>query len=168
MRVEVQYLAQIKRALGGPGETVEMPTGATVGDVLRTLAARHATTLLTDEAGAPEPFAASFLSTIARPTPSKFLRTTPYLTILGADGRGMIVMLRPLSDDDRARFRWQLSVAGFGEARQARLRESAVLVSRIGGVGGTLALQLAAAGRRAARPRACRRPAASTTSIARC
>ena len=55
-------------------------------------------------------------------------------------------MTHMLTDDDRARFRWQLSVAGFGEAGQARLRESAVLVSRVGGVGGTLALYLATAG----------------------
>src|SRR5437867_584832 len=35
MRVEVQYLAQIKRALGRPGEAIELPAGATVGDLLR-------------------------------------------------------------------------------------------------------------------------------------
>ena len=37
-------------------------------------------------------------------------------------------------------------VAGFGEAGQRRLKNAAVLVSRIGGVGGNVALQLAAAG----------------------
>lgn len=51
-----------------------------------------------------------------------------------------------LSPDDRARFEWQLWAEGFGEAGQERLKKSTVLVSRIGGVGGTLALQLAAAG----------------------
>jgi sulfur-carrier protein len=53
MRIEVQYLAQIKRAIGTAGETVELPAGATVGDLLRSLTDRHATTLLTDEAGQP-------------------------------------------------------------------------------------------------------------------
>jgi molybdopterin/thiamine biosynthesis adenylyltransferase len=51
-----------------------------------------------------------------------------------------------LTDEERARFRWQLSSAGFGEEGQARLRDSSVLVTRVGGVGGTLALYLAAAG----------------------
>src|SRR5438132_11053315 len=51
-----------------------------------------------------------------------------------------------LSDDERARYDWQLSVSGFGEAGQLRLKNATVLVSRCGGVGGTLALQLAAAG----------------------
>jgi molybdopterin-synthase adenylyltransferase len=51
-----------------------------------------------------------------------------------------------LSDDERARYQWQLSVDGFGEAEQQRLRNATVLVSRIGGVGGMVAHQLAAAG----------------------
>ena len=53
MRTHVQYLAQIKRALGRPGESIELPTGATVGDLLRDLAQRHKTTLLTDDVGSP-------------------------------------------------------------------------------------------------------------------
>ncbi len=51
-----------------------------------------------------------------------------------------------LSDADRAIYDWQLPITGFGEAGQLRLKNATVLVSRIGGVGGTLALQLAAAG----------------------
>lgn len=53
---------------------------------------------------------------------------------------------RPLTEDDRTRYQWQLGVAGFGEAAQECLKNSAVLVTRVGGVGGALALQLAAAG----------------------
>jgi len=41
---------------------------------------------------------------------------------------------------------WQRDMPGFGEAGQARLRAATVLVSRIGGVGGTAAMYLAAAG----------------------
>lgn len=41
---------------------------------------------------------------------------------------------------------WQLGMAGFGEAGQAKLRAATVLVSRIGGVGGAAAMYLAAAG----------------------
>ena len=51
-----------------------------------------------------------------------------------------------LSDDERARYEWQLWVEGFGEIGQLRLKNATVLVSRIGGVGGTVALHLAAAG----------------------
>jgi molybdopterin/thiamine biosynthesis adenylyltransferase len=52
----------------------------------------------------------------------------------------------PLTDEERALYQWQLWVQGFGEAGQERLKGSSVLVSRIGGVGGTVALYLAAAG----------------------
>src|SRR6516164_8439450 len=52
----------------------------------------------------------------------------------------------PLTDEERAIYQWQLWVQGFGEAGQERLKASSVLVSRIGGVGGTVALYLAAAG----------------------
>jgi molybdopterin-synthase adenylyltransferase len=51
-----------------------------------------------------------------------------------------------LTSDERAIYEWQLWVDGFGEAGQLRLKNATVLVSRVGGVGGTLAMQLAAAG----------------------
>src|SRR4051794_7744281 len=51
-----------------------------------------------------------------------------------------------LCDEERTRYEWQLWVEGFGEAGQLKLKNASVLVSRIGGVGGTLALHLAAAG----------------------
>lgn len=54
--------------------------------------------------------------------------------------------LAELTADDRSRYQWQLWVPEFGEAGQRRLKGASVLVSRIGGVGGTAALQLAAAG----------------------
>jgi molybdopterin/thiamine biosynthesis adenylyltransferase len=52
----------------------------------------------------------------------------------------------PLTDDDRAIYEWQLGVTGFGEEGQRRLKNASVLVSRVGGVGGTVACELAAAG----------------------
>jgi molybdopterin/thiamine biosynthesis adenylyltransferase len=54
--------------------------------------------------------------------------------------------LPELSADERDRYRWQLWTPGFGEAGQRRLKAATVFVSRIGGVGGTVAMQLAAAG----------------------
>src|SRR5438105_1159933 len=53
---------------------------------------------------------------------------------------------RPLTDADRARYEWQIWVPGFGEAGQRRLKNASVLVSRVGGVGGVVAYELAAAG----------------------
>jgi molybdopterin/thiamine biosynthesis adenylyltransferase len=52
----------------------------------------------------------------------------------------------PLSDDERATYEWQMWVPDFGERGQRALKKSAVLVSRCGGVGGTAAYYLAAAG----------------------
>jgi molybdopterin-synthase adenylyltransferase len=51
-----------------------------------------------------------------------------------------------LSEEERAIYEWQLWVEGFGESGQLRLKNATVLVTRAGGVGGTLAYQLAAAG----------------------
>ncbi|MBI3410532.1 MAG: HesA/MoeB/ThiF family protein [Planctomycetes bacterium] len=52
----------------------------------------------------------------------------------------------PLSDAERSQYAWQLAVEGLGEEGQARLKGATVLVSRVGGVGGTVAMHLAAAG----------------------
>jgi molybdopterin/thiamine biosynthesis adenylyltransferase len=53
---------------------------------------------------------------------------------------------RPLSDNERDVYQWQLWVDGFGEAGQEKLKGASVLVSRCGGLGGVVAYQLAAAG----------------------
>jgi molybdopterin/thiamine biosynthesis adenylyltransferase len=53
---------------------------------------------------------------------------------------------QPLTDADRERYQWQLWVPGFGEEGQRRLKGASVLVSRVGGVGGCVAYELAAAG----------------------
>jgi molybdopterin/thiamine biosynthesis adenylyltransferase len=52
----------------------------------------------------------------------------------------------PLTDEERAVYEWQMWVSDFGEAGQERLKGASVLVSRCGGVGGSAAYQLAAAG----------------------
>lgn len=51
-----------------------------------------------------------------------------------------------LSEFDRERYSRQLRIEGFGEAGQLRLKGSTVLVSRVGGVGGTAAMNLVRAG----------------------
>ena len=51
-----------------------------------------------------------------------------------------------LTKEERATYEWQISVPDFGEEGQAKLKGAAALVSRVGGLGGPLAQQLAAAG----------------------
>lgn len=51
-----------------------------------------------------------------------------------------------LTDDDRARYEWQMWVREFGETAQRRLKATTAFVSRVGGVGGAAAQYLAAAG----------------------
>lgn len=51
-----------------------------------------------------------------------------------------------LSDEEKAVYEWQLDVPGFGGEGQQRLKNATALVSRIGGLGGPVAQQLAAAG----------------------
>ena len=51
-----------------------------------------------------------------------------------------------LTDEERATYEWQIWVRDFGEAGQAKLKGTSALVSRLGGLGGPLAQQLAAAG----------------------
>ena len=51
-----------------------------------------------------------------------------------------------LTPEERATYEWQLWSPGFSEKAQQRLKSASVLVSRVGGVGGTVAYYLAAAG----------------------
>ena len=51
-----------------------------------------------------------------------------------------------LTDAERARYEWQMWTPDIGEEGQRKLKAASVLVSRIGGVGGTVAYYLAAAG----------------------
>lgn len=51
-----------------------------------------------------------------------------------------------LTDEEQDRYQWQTWTEGFGAAGQEKLKAASVLVSRVGGVGGTVAMHLAAAG----------------------
>jgi molybdopterin-synthase adenylyltransferase len=55
-------------------------------------------------------------------------------------------MLPDLSASERERYGWQFDVPGFGEEGQRKLKAASVLITRVGGVGGTAALELAASG----------------------
>ncbi|OYW74923.1 MAG: MoeZ/MoeB [Verrucomicrobia bacterium 12-59-8] len=54
--------------------------------------------------------------------------------------------LPPLTDHERAIYEWQMWVPGVGEEGQRKLKAASVLISRVGGLGGLVALELAAAG----------------------
>jgi len=53
---------------------------------------------------------------------------------------------KELTPEERQRYEWQMWSPQLGEAGQVLLKSKSVLISRIGGVGGNVALQLAAAG----------------------
>ena len=52
----------------------------------------------------------------------------------------------PLNEEEKAIYEWQIWVPGFGERGQTRLKNSAALVSRCGGLGSPVAYSLTAAG----------------------
>lgn len=54
--------------------------------------------------------------------------------------------LPELTADEQNRYEWQLTAPDFGLEGQRRLKAATVLISRCGGVGGSVALQLAAGG----------------------
>jgi molybdopterin-synthase adenylyltransferase len=53
---------------------------------------------------------------------------------------------KPLTQIEKSIYEWQMWVPGFGERGQKKLKGASVLISRVGGVGGAAAYQLAAAG----------------------
>ena len=61
-------------------------------------------------------------------------------------GRDDLDGLPTLDALDRSIYEWQMWAEGIGETGQRKLKAASVLISRVGGVGGIVALQLAAAG----------------------
>src|SRR6266581_8607111 len=53
--------------------------------------------------------------------------------------------MKELTAEEREIYQWQMWIPDLGEEGQRKLRDASVLVTRIGGVGGTAALYLAAA-----------------------
>jgi len=56
--------------------------------------------------------------------------------------------LPELTAHEQEVYSWQTTIEGFGEKGQRRLKAASVMVSRIGGLGGLVAYELAAAGAR--------------------
>src|SRR6187401_1884628 len=56
------------------------------------------------------------------------------------------MQLPQLTDEERAVYEWQMWVPGVGEEGQRKLKAASVFISRVGGLGGLVAYELAAAG----------------------
>ena len=54
--------------------------------------------------------------------------------------------MKELTNEEKGIYEWQMWVPGFGEEGQLKLRNATALVSRVGGLGGPVAQELAAAG----------------------
>lgn len=149
MKIRIYYLAQLKNAIGRAEEVIDLPqsvsdsgsVGFTVGQLLAHLGASHPPLrrlLLTSE-GTPQPTLLIFVRD-EQTSVAHVLHDGEEVTLLTPIAGGA------LSEEERARYAWQLWIPGFGEAGQQRLRSASVLISRVGGVGGVVAYQLAAAG----------------------
>jgi molybdopterin/thiamine biosynthesis adenylyltransferase len=55
-------------------------------------------------------------------------------------------LLPSLNDAEKSTYEWQMWIHDFGELAQRKLKNASVMVSRVGGVGGAVAYELAAAG----------------------
>ncbi len=60
--------------------------------------------------------------------------------------KSMVPQENELTQEEIATYEWQMWVPGFGREGQEKLKQASVLISRVGGVGGAVAYQLAAAG----------------------
>ena len=58
----------------------------------------------------------------------------------------MSTLKSPLTSEETAIYEWQMWVNDFGQAGQEKLKNARVLISRVGGLGGVAAYQMAAAG----------------------
>lgn len=54
--------------------------------------------------------------------------------------------MKSLTELEKATYEWQMWVPDFGKKGQEKLKQASVLISRVGGVGGVVAYELAAAG----------------------
>lgn len=149
MNVTVHFHAQLRSAAGLPREVVSVDPGTSVAGLLATLAQHRPGLrgLLLGEDGGKQPTLLVFVGD-RQASNDEVLRDGDEVVLLtpiagGNRGRGDPVRL---SEEQRSLVEWQLDVPGFGEEGQQRLAEARVLVSRVGGVGGAVAYQLAAAG----------------------
>jgi len=85
------------------------------------------------------------MSSLKSPWPLLF-RVVDSVTNSQRNARTPSQDLPQLDDLDRSIYQWQMWTEGLGEEGQRKLKAAKVLISRIGGLGGIVAYQLAAAG----------------------
>jgi len=79
---------------------------------------------------------------------AKLLYSQPLAVDKSDDERGNAVSIEKaaLTSAEKAIYEWQMWVEDFGQVGQQKLKESTVLISRVGGLGSVVAYELAAAG----------------------
>jgi molybdopterin/thiamine biosynthesis adenylyltransferase/molybdopterin converting factor small subunit len=155
MKVSVHYLAQLRSAAGVGHEAIELNGDPSLSHLVRRLGDKHGEAfrrILQDEQGGLRSAILFFVGE-EQALASQPLRDGDVVTsaLWHAPAFRAVPLARkqetmPLSDLERAVYEWQMWVPDFGEAGQERLKAARVLVSRVGGVGGSVAYQLAAAG----------------------
>jgi molybdopterin/thiamine biosynthesis adenylyltransferase/molybdopterin converting factor small subunit len=143
MNIRFLYLAQLRTAAKTSGDTIPLNGPATVASALRELAEQRPElrALLLGEEGEPRRSLLIFVGE-NRLQFEDMLTSDTEVTLMTPIAGGNL----SLSEEERARYEWQMWTPNFGEAGQLRLKGATVLISRIGGVGGAVAQQLAMAG----------------------
>src|SRR5262249_10571644 len=126
MNVGVRYLAQLKQAAGRSAEQVALAAPCTIEEFIGDLARRHGgslSALLLTATGQLQPTILTFIGD-DQANRDAVLRDGDIVTLLTPIAGGQ----QTLTDEERAIYEWQLSVPGFGEEGQRKLKTASVLV----------------------------------------
>jgi molybdopterin/thiamine biosynthesis adenylyltransferase/molybdopterin converting factor small subunit len=153
MRVRVTFLAQLRAAAGCAHLDLDLPGPVTLeGLVLQVAASAPGLSRYLLRDGRMQPSLLAFQGEEQLESASlledgaEVVLMTPIAGGSGLEGPPSSPITGGLSDEEKAIYEWQSWVRGFGWQGQEKLKKSSVLISRVGGVGGVVALQLAAAG----------------------
>jgi len=153
LNVAVHYTGLLRKAVGRSSESFDVSEGTTLGALMNEVARRHgaaAGPLLIDAQARPSRAVILALDDEqvapgADPVLTEGMRLTLLLPISGGSrpARGPSTKL---TAEEKAVYAWQMWVEGFGDTGQEKLKGASILISRVGGIGGLVAYQLAAAG----------------------
>ncbi len=145
--IKVKYTAQLKKTAGTGEEQIEINDSIGLTELLQTLCGKHDDRfhkMLFNEDG-------RFSNSVVLVLNGRQIRLEENPVLSDGDE---LLLLSPIAGGNMARltskekavYAWQLTVPGFGERGQEKLKSASVLISRIGGLGGVVAYELAAAG----------------------
>ncbi len=153
MKVSVHYTGLLRKAVGRSIEPFEVAVGATLRSLMNEVVRRHgvaAGAILLDEGGKPSRSMILVLDDeqVAQGADSTLVEDAHVTLLLPISGGSQPAKekAKKLTAEERTIYEWQMWVEGFGEAGQEKLKGASVLISRVGGLGGLVAYQLAAAG----------------------